>query len=82
MVEDFIAYYTKLIVAYPDSILVKKNSVDEFFCEITVFAHKDDVGKLIGKSGNMINAIKTMVNGCKAKDKISYKIQVKNLEEV
>ena len=30
----------------------------------------------IGKNGNMINALKTIANGCKAKDGISYKIQV------
>ena len=44
--------------------------------KITIIANTTDIGKLIGKNGNMINAIKTILNGCKAKDGNSYKIQV------
>jgi len=50
--------------------------IDETFAEIIIHANSADIGKLIGKNGNMINAIKTMANGCKAKDGVSYKIQV------
>ena len=35
-----------------------------------------NVTQIIGKNGNMIDAIKTIVNGCKVKDGISYKIKV------
>ncbi len=42
----------------------------------TISVNSVDIGKLIGKNGNMINALKTIANGCKAKDGISYKIQV------
>lgn len=76
MIIDFIESYAKLIVNFPEEIKITKNVVDETFVEITVYANSDDVGKLIGKNGNMINAIKVMANGCKAKDGISYKIQV------
>ena len=76
MVVDFISQYTKLIVSNPDDIKVTLETFDNNVSEITIQAHESDIGKLIGKNGNMINAIKTMVNGCKAKDYISYKIQV------
>jgi len=55
--------------------LNQKRLNDSFF-EITIIANSNDIGKLIGKNGNMINAMKTILNGCKAKDGISYKIQV------
>ena len=51
-------------------------ATDDTFAEITICADASDIGKLIGKNGNMINALKTMANGCKAKDGVSYKIQV------
>lgn len=76
MIVDFITDYTKLIVSQPDVIRVEVNEVDSTFKEIIIFAANDDLGKLIGKSGNMINSLKTMLNGCKAKDGVSYKIQV------
>jgi predicted RNA-binding protein YlqC (UPF0109 family) len=76
MITDFIESYAKLIVSYPDEVSVSKHNVDDTFAEITIEANSDDIGKLIGKNGNMINALKTMANGCKAKDGVSYKIQV------
>ena len=76
MITNFIENYARLIVSVPDDVTVTKKSIDDTFAEITVEANSADIGKLIGKDGNMINALKTMANGCKAKDGISYKIQV------
>jgi len=76
MITDFIENYAKLIVSVPEDVTVSKKLIDETFAEITVEANSSDIGKLIGKNGNMINALKTMANGCKAKDGVSYKIQV------
>ncbi|MGM0519201.1 MAG: KH domain-containing protein [Campylobacterota bacterium] len=76
MVTEFIENYAKLIVSQPQDVKVMKEQIDDSFIEITIHAHSMDIGKLIGKNGNMINALKTMANGCKAKDGISYKIQV------
>ncbi|MFA7090363.1 MAG: KH domain-containing protein [Arcobacteraceae bacterium] len=76
MITNFIENYAKLIVSFPEDISVTKNVIDDTFAEIVINANSADIGKLIGKNGNMINAIKTMANGCKAKDGISYKIQV------
>ena len=77
MVTDFVSTYAKMIVNYPEDIEVSSSKIDDTFFEITIIANNSDIGKLIGKNGNMINAIKTILNGCKAKDGNSYKIQVK-----
>ena len=50
--------------------------VDENFILITLSVNSLDIGKLIGKNGNMINALKQLQMVCKAKDGVSYKIQV------
>lgn len=79
MITDFIAEYARLIVSHPDDIKVV--SVDnEDIIEIVLYAHRDDVGKLIGKHGKMIGAIKTVISGCKAKDGKSYRINVESTE--
>jgi predicted RNA-binding protein YlqC (UPF0109 family) len=76
MIINFVKEYAQLIVAHPDDISVDIKSLDDFISQITVTANQNDLGKLIGKSGNMINAIKIIINGCKAKNDISYRIQV------
>ena len=76
MILDFVSTYTKMIVNHPEDIEVSLNEIDPTFSEVIVKANSSDIGKLIGKNGNMINAIKTILNGCKAKDGISYKIQI------
>lgn len=76
MIADFVSSYAKLIVNYPDEIEVEVNKLDESFYEVVITANNEDIGKLIGKNGNMINALKTILNGCKAKDGNSYKLQV------
>lgn len=76
MISDFVSKYAKMIVNFPEDIEVEVKELDETFHEVTIIANENDIGKLIGKNGNMINAIKTILNGCKAKDGISYKVQV------
>jgi len=76
MVEKFVKEYAKLISTIPEDIDVIKNDINEGYSEITIVANRVDVGKIIGKEGKMIGAIKTLISGCKAKDKISYKLSV------
>ncbi len=78
MVTDFITKYAKLIVTYPQDIKVISNIHDEIV-EIVVYANQADIGKLIGKHGKMIGAIKTVISGCKAKDGKSYRINVESI---
>ena len=77
MVIAFLNAYTKLLVENPDDISIEIEEVDEGFDEITIFANSEDVGKLIGKQGRMINSIKTVIAGCKAKGGKSYRVNVK-----
>jgi len=77
MVKDFLQTYTTLLVNHPDDISIEIEEMDEGFDEITIFANSEDIGKLIGKEGRMINAIKTVISGCKAKGGKNYRVNVK-----
>jgi len=77
MVEAFLSSYTKLLVEYPEDISIEIKEMDESFDEIIIFAHSEDIGKLIGKQGRMINSIKTVISGCKAKGGKNYRVNVK-----
>lgn len=75
MISDFVAQYAKLIVSNPDDIKVEVDEGDKM-TQIVLYANQADIGKLIGKEGKMIGAIKTVISGCKAKDGVSYRINV------
>jgi len=75
MIADFVAQYAKLIASNPDDIKVEVNESDKI-TQIVLYANQSDIGKLIGKEGKMIGAIKTVISGCKAKDGVSYRINV------
>lgn len=77
MVEQFVERFAALLSSYPEEIRVEKVAIKEGLCEIIIYANQIDAGKIIGKEGKMINALKTVISGCKAKDNISYKISVK-----
>jgi len=75
MIADFVAQFARLIASNPEDIRVDVKEGNEV-AEIILYANQSDIGKLIGKSGKMIGAIKTVISGCKAKDGMSYRINV------
>ncbi|RUM58036.1 MAG: KH domain-containing protein [Nautilia sp.] len=76
MMIEFVKKYVKLLAFYPEDISVKIENESNDFAEILIYANKVDTGRIIGKNGNMIKAIKTLINGCKAKENKNYKISV------
>lgn len=77
MIEKFLESYVKKIVAYPEQVAVESHLLkDENMKLLDVFVGVQDMGRVIGKEGKMIAALKTFVSGCKAKDGLTYKITV------
>jgi len=77
MIKDFLLSYARLLVNNPEDISIEISQIDESLDEITIFANSEDIGKLIGKEGRMINSIKTVISGCKAKGGKNYRVNVK-----
>ena len=75
MVEKFVETYAKMIATYPEDIVVDIRYENDLY-DIDLFANREDLGKLIGKDGKMIGAIKTVISGCKAKNGKNYRINV------
>jgi predicted RNA-binding protein YlqC (UPF0109 family) len=79
MIANFVAQFARLIASNPDDVRVEVKEGDET-TEILLYANQADIGKLIGKEGKMIGAIKTVISGCKAKDGVSYRINVEAIK--
>jgi len=77
---EFVTEIAKFLSFNPDKIRAEIVTHSDFD-EIVIWAKKGDVGRIIGKDGSMVRAIKTLIDGCKAKENKQYKITVKILDE-
>lgn len=76
--KEFIEYIVKQLVDNPESVNVESSASDENTLDFTVKVDDQDVGKVIGKHGNTINALRTLLIAIGAKDK--KKVMLKIIE--
>lgn len=58
--EEFVAYIIKNLVSKPEDVIVT-SFPDQEKVRIEIRVAKEDVGKVIGRRGNTINALRTIV---------------------
>ncbi len=73
--KDFVEYVVKSIVDQSDKVVVKR-SVDSMGVLLTVQVSKEDMGKIIGKSGQTAKSIRILLRviGAKTNTRINMKI--------
>lgn len=65
----------RALVDFPDAVSVER-SVDEMGVLLKLKVHKDDMGKVIGKAGNMAKAIRTLMRGIGMKKNARVNIKI------
>ena len=73
--KQFLESLVKSLVDNPDSVNVNR-TVDEMGVLLTLDVHADDMGKIIGRSGNTAKAIRTLLRvvGMKNDARVNLKI--------
>ncbi len=73
--RDFVEYVVKQIVENPEGIIVTR-SVDDMGVLITLTVHKNDMGKIIGKSGQTAKSLRILLRmiGSRANERVNLKI--------
>lgn len=75
--EEFVAYIIKNLVSEPETVSVTSvEDQDKIRLEIRVA--KDDVGKVIGRRGNTINALRTIIRTVATR--LGRKVQVELIQ--
>ena len=74
--EQFLEYVVKALADSPDDVKIKR-TVDEMGVLLTLSVNKDDMGKVIGRSGATAKAIRTVLRvvGMKNDARVNLKIE-------
>lgn len=65
--KNFIEFIIKQLVDKPEKVFVEENTLDENTIEFRVEVDGEDVGKIIGKKGKNVNAMRTLLSAVGAK---------------
>lgn len=73
--HEFLEIVVKSLVDNPEDVKIERN-VDEMGVLLTLDVHPDDMGKIIGRSGNTAKAIRTLLRvvGLRNNARINLKI--------
>lgn len=74
--QEFLDYVIKALVDHPEEIKINR-SVDEMGVLLTLMVHREDMGKIIGRSGNTAKAVRTLLRvvGMKYNARVNLKIE-------
>jgi hypothetical protein len=74
--QTFLEYVVKALVDHPEDVKIRR-TVDEMGVLLTLAVHKDDMGKIIGRSGATAKAIRTVLRvvGMKNEARVNLKIE-------
>lgn len=74
--QKFLEYVVKALVDNPGDVKITR-TVDEMGVLLTLSVHKDDMGKVIGRSGQTAKAIRTILRvvGMKNDARVNLKIE-------
>ena len=73
--REFVEYLVKSLVDHPEDVLVEETREDNMVAlELRVAA--DDLGKVIGKHGNTVNAIRNVLQAAATSRKLRAKLEV------
>jgi predicted RNA-binding protein YlqC (UPF0109 family) len=78
--KEFIEFIAKQLVDNPDKVSVEETTPDEHTIELYLKVDKSDLGKVIGKHGNTVNAMRTLLIAVGAKGKHRATLQI--VEEI
>ena len=73
--KEFVAYIVKNLVDNPDKVRINEvGGTQTLIIELAV--EKDDIGKIIGKKGKTINAIRTLLMSVASRNGIRVNLEI------
>ena len=73
--EGFVDYVVRALVDFPDEVKIETAETDEG-CTIQIRCRKEDIGKIVGKRGKTIMAIRSLVSGAAGRQRKRVSVEV------
>jgi len=67
-VKDLVEYLARALVDHPDDVSVEVFEEDDDTLVYELSVAEDDVGKVIGRGGRTVNALRCVLRACATKD--------------
>ena len=74
--EGFVDYVVKALVDYPDEVTVDTVDKEDGSTSIQIRCRKEDIGKIVGKRGKTIMAIRSLVSGAAGRQRKRVSVDV------
>ncbi len=74
--KDFLTYLVKAIVDSPDEVDIEEKEVDQNSFQYLIRAKAEDIGKIIGKEGKIITAIRNIAKILAIKENKQVRIEI------
>lgn len=79
--KDFLIYLLKNIVDHPDDIAVDEQQLGDYSSQLTIHANQEDIGKIIGREGKIIQALRSLVKVLAVKENKQVRIEIAETEK-
>jgi uncharacterized protein len=66
-VEDLLEYLVRALVDDPDDVSIEPYDEDDGTLVLEVHVGEDDAGKVIGRGGRTVDALRTVLRACSAR---------------
>jgi hypothetical protein len=74
--KEFVEFIVKQLVDKPDIVSVEESLPNENTFEIKIKVDQSDIGKVVGKKGKNIDALRTLLTAVAAKERHRVTLQV------
>ena len=73
--EHFVDYVVRALVDAPDAVRISSESTEEAYV-IKIDCKKEDIGKIVGRRGKTIMAIRSLVSGAAGRQRKRVSVEV------
>ena len=74
--KEFVEFIVKQMVDKPDIVSVEESMPNENTFEIKIKVDQSDIGKVVGKKGKNIDALRTLITAVAAKERHRVTLQL------
>ena len=74
--KEFVEFIVKQLVDKPEKVKIEQSMPNQNTIELKVEVEKNDIGKIVGKKGKNINALRTLLTAVAAKEHHRATLQV------